>query len=115
MSSLTTRSTSRHSVFGDPEELCKDIIPLCSDVFKAYLYRQRSNKMLTVKEISKQVAQEVKEIYDKGSIPSIDLSSIERKVQRLIDRGSDLRKYAKLWCPCTKSLMQMIKGLLLQF
>lgn len=93
MAFCSTRSNSNHSVFGDPKELCQNVIPLGVDVFKAYMHHQRKKDNNTVKETCRLVAQQVMDIYIKASIPTIEFDSIVRRVQRLIDKGSELRKY----------------------
>ena len=68
------------------------MIPLGTDVFKAYLLHQRNNSKLSTLDVSRVIALEVKDIYERASIPTIDINSIMKKVQRLVEKGRDLKK-----------------------
>ena len=93
MTSSCTRSRSRHSVFGFPQELISNVLPTCEDIFKAYCFYQQKEESLTVNDIIKTVANEVTQVYHTASIPTIAFDSIVTKVKRLIEKGNDLRKY----------------------
>lgn len=82
--SSATRSKSRHSVFGYPKELAKNVLPTCEGVFKAYCHYQQNNACNSVYDIAKNIAAEVTEIYANASIPTIAFH---------IEKGNDLRKY----------------------
>ena len=93
MASSGTRSKSRHSVFGFPKELAKNVLPTCEDVFRAYCYYQQLETHQTVNDVAKTVANEVTEVYNTASIPVIAFDSVVKKIKRLIERGNDLQKY----------------------
>ena len=93
MASACTRSKSRHSVFGFPKELAKNVLPTCEDIFMAYCFNQQKELYQTVNDIAKTVTTEVIEIYNTASIPTIAFDSTVKKVKRLIEKGNDLRKY----------------------
>lgn len=93
MASSSTRSKSRHSVFGDPKELSKNVLPSGENVFRAYCHLHQETDCIAVNEIAKLLATKVNEIYAAASIPTIAFDSIVKKVRRLIEKGNDLRKY----------------------
>ena len=93
MASCSTRSRSRHSVFGFSKELTKNVLPTCEDIFRAYCFYRQKEEHLTSNDIVTTVASEVTEIYNTASIPTIAFDSIMKKVKRLIEKGNDLRKY----------------------
>jgi hypothetical protein len=83
MASCGTRSKSRHSVFGFPKELAKNVLPTCEDVFRAYCYYQQLEPHYTVNDVAKTVANEVTEIYKTASIPVIAFDSVLKKNQKV--------------------------------
>ena len=71
MASACIRSKSRHSVFGFPKELAKNVLPTCEDIFMAYCFNQQKELYQTVNDIAKTVTTEVIETYNTASIPTI--------------------------------------------
>ena len=87
---ICTRSIAEHSLFGAAAKLPKRQIPTYEDVFKAYCWSLKTDDTepkLMFKRV-KILAIEVKNVYTKASIPSIDLKSIAFSIQRLIFKGT---------------------------
>ena len=85
-------------MFGAAAKLPKQQIPTYEDVFKAYCWSLKTDDTepkLMFKRV-KMLAIEVKDIYTKASIPSIDLQSIAVSIHRLISKVRKLEKYPKL-------------------
>jgi len=95
MASIATRSVTVHNVTGQPIEFHKNQLPKCTDVFRAYQFHVNSGKVTTVHERATLVAQEVKEMYDRASIPTVELISIVIRVKRLVAKVQSLGKYSK--------------------
>jgi len=93
MASVSTRSATEHSILGQPAAFCKNKLPTSADVFRAYDYCVKTAKASTVHERATFVAEEVKEIYDKASIPTTEVSSIVIRIKRLITKVQELGKY----------------------
>ena len=91
MTSSSTRNKHRHSVFGFPKELAKNLLPTREDVFRAYCSYQKKEK--SVNDIAKAVANDVIKLYVSANIPAIAFDSVVKKIKRLIEKGNDLRKY----------------------
>ena len=94
MASVTTRSTTEHSILGQPTEFRKNQLPTSADVFRAYDYYVKTAKASSVHERATFVAQEVIEIYDKASIPTVELSSVVIRIKRLVNKVQELGKYS---------------------
>ena len=77
MATCATRSQTEHAFFGYPVDLHTNQIPTCLDIVKCYLLHQHDDKHLSKPhDIAKFIANQVKEIYDKASVLSINVSSI---------------------------------------
>lgn len=90
-----TRHKDRHAIFGYPQPLVENQLPLAEDVFRAYKFHQVVNKDASVTHLAKLVATEVKGIYNKAGIPTIEFESVIVKVKRLIVNVNDLMKYSR--------------------
>src|SRR5438552_5166641 len=99
MTTATTRRSTEHSIFGSTQPLPKSQLPTSADVFRAYHYYLKFNNSSSLYDRSSMVAQEVKQIYDAASIPTIEIKSITKRVQRLVNKVQELGKYSE----CKKS------------
>jgi hypothetical protein len=89
-----TRSKSRHCLFGQTCELPRNQLPTCEDVFRDYCYNEKCTQFHTgFNEQATLLANKVKEIYMKASIPTVEFSSIVVRVKRLISKVRELEKY----------------------
>ena len=94
MATSATRSQTEHALFGYPADLPTNQIPTCLDIVKCYLFHVHNDKqLLGPHDRAKVIAHQVKEIYDKASIPAINISSIVVRLRRLILLVRDLDKY----------------------
>lgn len=91
----STRSQDRHSVFGHPKALDQDRLPLAEDVFRAYRFHQTANSSGNINDLVKLVATEVRDLYVKASLPTIELDSVVKKVKRLVQKINELSKYSE--------------------
>ena len=95
---VVTRQNRKHSVFGYPEKLRNSQLPRKEDVFKHYLWHRSKafdgdEKTASTKDIVKQVADDVINIWHKASIPNIAYRSVVKSVEKLIVMGKNLQKY----------------------
>jgi hypothetical protein len=94
MATYATRSQTEHALFGYPADLPTTQLATCLDIVKCYLFHLHDDEQLSGShDRAKVIANQVKEIYDKASIPSINVSSIVVRVKRLISLMRDLDKY----------------------
>lgn len=94
MAAIHTRSTMEHSFFGQAAELPKRQLPTCADVFKAFSWLQTQSDQPTKESDRKKVlAEAVKDVYSKASIPTVELHSITLHIKRVIDKVNQLEKY----------------------
>ena len=90
----STRSETRHSVFGDPKELPVNVLPLAMDVLQCYRYHQIANVGVSGNDLFKIVTKQVRDVYTRASIPTMEYESILKKVKRLVQKANDLQKYS---------------------
>src|SRR5688572_10125126 len=76
MASASTRSSTEHSILGQPKAFRKNQLPTSADVFRTYDFYLKTSTLSTAHERATLVAQEVKEIYHAASIPTATVSSI---------------------------------------
>src|SRR5579872_59989 len=94
MASIQTRSTTEHSFLGQAAELPERQIPTCGDVYKAYFWLQTQSEQPTkVSDRIKVLAELVKDVYTKASIPTVELHSISVHIKRVIDKVNAMEKY----------------------
>ena len=94
MASAITRAASSHSILGKPRELRKNQLPTSADVFRAYDHYLKTEKAGTSHERVTRVALEVKELYDRASIPTANVGSIATRIKRLVAKVQELGKYS---------------------
>lgn len=99
MASVTTRSATEHSILGQPTVFPKNQLPTSADVFRAYDYYVKTAKAGTVHERATLVAHEIKEIYNRASIPTAEVSSIVIRIKRLVAKVQELAKYSDAKSP----------------
>ena len=94
MASCITRSKTEDAIFGQPPELPRSQLPTGEDIIKLYLLRYHADEQAeTIHERSKSIASEVKEAYNRASIPTIGMNSITVHVKRIILQMHELKKY----------------------
>jgi len=94
MASILTRSTTEHSIFGQAAELPERQLPTCADVFRTYCWLQTQSEQPTkVSDRIKLLAELVKDVYSKASIPTVKLHSISVHIKRITDKVNQLEKY----------------------
>lgn len=102
MAQIKTRKKTNCPIFGTPKELWPNKLPTYHDVMKYYLFikqefkPERTSKEPTVLEISERVAIEIRQIWEKASIPVI----IHKRVLQMIRAYHD--KYRNLTKPYKK-------------
>jgi hypothetical protein len=92
---MQTRSKLINSVVGKPEPLCTSQLPTKEDIWRAFLYYTKVNKR-SKHHAATQIAEEIKIIYDRGGIPTIQLKSIANGIHRLVEKFKSL-------CKCTSA------------
>ena len=110
MKSCGTRSTTEHSIFGQPVKLPKRQLPTSEDVFKAYDFVFKEGQITGIHEISTNVAMEVIQIFISASIPTTELTSVIVRIKRLVEQVHKLVKY-----PDSKKSSQTFKDKLSSF
>ena len=95
MASVSTRSTTEHSILGQPTIFRKNQLPTYADVFRTYDFYLKTSTLSTAHERALAVAQQVKEIYETGSIPTVEISSIAIRIKRLVAKVQELGKYSE--------------------
>ena len=84
MATCATRNQTEHPLFGYPVNPPTNQIPTCLDIAKCYLFHLYDDKHLArPHDLAKVIANQVKEIYDEASVPSIYIGSIVVRVKRL--------------------------------
>lgn len=101
MASVKTRQSVEHSVFGIPQPLPTTQLPTSADVFRAYNYCLKFGSTSSLHKRSSVVAEEVKQVYSSASIPTIEFSSIVKRIERLVEKVKELGKYAGSRKSCT--------------
>jgi hypothetical protein len=95
---VVTRFSTKHSVFGQPDQLPSCQLPTKDEVFRCYLWHrcklsEQGDKNVSTKETVKLVADDVISIWKKASIPVIAYRSVLASLEKLIEKGKDLQKY----------------------
>src|SRR5215470_6024662 len=94
---MSTRHSTKHSVFGFSRPLGVSQLPTKDDVFKCYLWYRNSADFVkaqsSTREILKHVADDVVAIWNKAGIPVIKYESVVLSLQKLISKGQDLQKF----------------------
>ena len=70
MATVKTRSETEHGILGQPRPFQTNQLPTSADVFKAYDYLLKNNNCASVTERATVIANEIKALYNKASIPS---------------------------------------------
>lgn len=98
MSQVKTRQMSSCPVFGLPEKLPVSQLLTYKDIMKYYLFikhelkRDLTTKEPTVHEISERLAQEVLEIWQKSSLPTVSFKRILQLIRVYHDKYRCLMK-----------------------
>lgn len=97
MASICTRSKTEHSIFGQAVQLPERQLPTCADVYKAYSWSQKQSESsdvgYSVSDRMNLLAEQVKDIYSKASIPTVELYSVTVHLKRVIEKVNKLEKY----------------------
>ena len=107
-SSILTRLSTQHSVFGQPAHLPPRQLPTKEDVFRCYLWHRdncSADELQSRRETLKLTATDVIGVWNKASIPTIEEKSVLNKLDRLVNAGNKLQKYplAKRQCASFQS------------
>ena len=107
-SSILTRLSTQHSVFGQPAHLPQRQLPTKEDVFRCYLWHRdncSADELQSRQETLKLTATDVTGVWNKASIPTIEEKSVLKKLDRLVNAGNKLQKYplAKRQCASFQS------------
>lgn len=73
-SSIVTRLSTQHSVFGQPVELPQRQLPTKEDVFRCFLWHRENSlthELVTKRDLIKLTANDVIAVWNKASIPII--------------------------------------------
>lgn len=98
MSQVKTRQSTSCPVFGLPEKLPVSQLPTYNDVMKYYLYikyelkTDKTTKEPTVQEISERLAQEVLDIWQKASLPTVSRKRVLQLIRAYHDKYRSLMK-----------------------
>jgi len=86
---MATRNSTRHAIFGNPNDLPQNVLPTNLQVGQYFLLmkprRNDSNR-----ETYKVVAEAVVHLWKMASIPIIQIQSVVKRVEILITTGSEL-------------------------
>jgi hypothetical protein len=88
---MKTRNESINWFIGQPSILSMNQLPTYGDIYSAYLY-QTTMKNCNKDEAVDIVAHKVKEIYTRGSIPTIQIKSIVTSINRFLDKIREATK-----------------------
>ncbi|KAK0041400.1 hypothetical protein Bpfe_029201 [Biomphalaria pfeifferi] len=91
---MATRSSTEHSIFGNPQPMPKSQLPTSADVFRAYDYQLKFGECSSVHGRSSLIGNKVKKIYDTAGIPTIEINSVVKRVERLVAKVKELNKYS---------------------
>lgn len=98
MSQIKTRQTTSCPVFGLPEKLPVSQLPTYNDVMKYYLFikyelkTDKTTKEPTVHDISEKLAQEVLDIWQKASLPTVSRKRVLQLIRVYHDKYRSLMK-----------------------
>jgi ferredoxin-thioredoxin reductase catalytic subunit len=97
-STIRTRLTTQHTVFGQPATLPRNQLPRKIDVFKCYLWHQNEhyNKISSFApktKLLKKVGEEVLSVWNKASMPTIAYKSILESLRKVVDSGQSAQKF----------------------
>lgn len=90
---MKTRRITENSIVGQPEKLPINQLPTCASVFRAVLHYTKMHMTKSKSEVATIVAEQVKEIYDRSGIPTIQIPGVVMRIKRLIMKIEGLRKY----------------------
>ena len=93
-SRLSTRQSNQHFIFGNTNKLPDNILPTNKDVGRYFVYL-KSTENASNKKLSGQIAEELIDIWNRASIPTVQLLAVQHKVIRLIERGLYLSRSKK--------------------
>lgn len=95
MASVSTRSSTEHSLLGQPTAFRKNQLSTFADVFRIYDSYLKTSTLSIAHERAILVAQEVTKIYHATSIPTAEVSSIVILIKRLVAKVNELGKYSE--------------------
>jgi hypothetical protein len=97
MASICTRSKTEHLIFGQPVQLPERQLPTCADIFRSYCWSQKqsdsSDECASVSDRINLLAERVKEVYSRASIPTVEFYSVTVHIKRVIEKVNQLEKY----------------------
>ena len=91
---MCTRSATKHPLFGQLIDLLENQIPSYENVVKAFYNNQKTVLEISLQERYSILADRVKCVYSKASIPTIEVNSTIIWIRRLMDKVHTLEKYS---------------------
>ena len=84
-------------IFGTPNDISENVLPTYEAVMKCYLFeraqlRQESNKDPSAKIIARNVAEKIKSVWVKASIPTVSHERINKKLMDYHGKYRNLMK-----------------------
>ena len=97
-STICTRLTTQHTVFGQPAILPCNQLPRKIDVFKCYLWHQnehcnKTSSFAPKTKLLKKVGEEVLSVWNKASIPTIAYNIFLESLLKVVDSGQSAQKF----------------------
>lgn len=88
---MTTRSVTRHWIFGDASELPDNVLPTNLQVAQHFLFMKK-RKNDSNKDKYKALSDAVISLWNKASIPTMHYRSVMKRVEAMISTGSELSR-----------------------
>ena len=90
-SGVTTRKSRTHAIFGSSAELPTTVLPTINDIARYFVHLKKRPKSENFSVIRK-IADDVIGVWCKASVPVLHQRTVEYRVKKLIDKGSQLKR-----------------------
>ena len=90
-SGVTTRKSRRHDIFGAPADLPTTVLPTIHNIVKYFVHLKQRPKSENASVIRK-ITGDVIGVWCKASIPVLHRKTVEYRVRKLIEKGSQLKR-----------------------
>lgn len=91
---MQTRKETANVIIGQPCELPANQLPIAADICRAYLWYTKILKSNNTQETASKITNQVKEMYARGSIPTIKTKSINNRITNIISKFQAMSKYS---------------------
>ena len=92
-----TRRRSAHFILGQPTDLPKVMLPLKVDIFNHFKKVKEEDTSAPNSSVAYKVANEVIILWrDRGNLPTLDIRTVQRRVESVYMRGKDFLKIPKI-------------------